>query len=63
MIDKAIVDSRTALKSNPDSEPARETLLDALQRKISVLQTTVALMNEMRKGDAAAAARIVGGKS
>lgn len=63
LIDRAIVDSRTALQSNPDSEPARETLLDALQRKIGVLQTTVALMNEMRKGDAAAAARIVGGKS
>jgi hypothetical protein len=63
VIDSAFVDSRAALKTNPTSEPARETLLDALQRKIGVLQTTVALMNEMRKGDARGTARIIGGKS
>jgi hypothetical protein len=63
VIDHAIVESRAALVTDPESAPARDSLLDALRRKIGVLQTTVALMNEMRKGDAAGAARVVGGKS
>ena len=63
VIDQAIVESRAALATDPQSEPAREGLIDSLRRKIGVLQTTVALMNEMRKGDAAGAARIVGGRS
>jgi len=63
VIDRAIADSRLALQNDPASEPARETLLDALQRKIGVLQTTVGLVNEMGKGSAAGAARVIGGKS
>jgi hypothetical protein len=63
VIDRAIADSRQALERDPASEPARETLLDALQRKIGVLQTTVALVGEMGKGNAAGAARVIGGKS
>jgi anti-sigma factor RsiW len=55
-IDTAIAESRTALDQNPTSEPARESLFDALRRKVGVLQATVTLMNEMRKGDQAAAA-------
>jgi hypothetical protein len=62
VIDRAIADSRTALRTDPQNEPARETLIDALKRKVGVLQTTVSLMNEMRKGDAAGAARVAGGK-
>jgi len=50
-IDSAIAESRAALVSNPDSEPARDSLFDALRRKLAVLQTTVSLINGMRLGD------------
>ena len=40
---------------------ARTSLFDALQRKISLLQDTIVLMNEMRKGNAAGAAQVVEG--
>jgi hypothetical protein len=55
-IDQAIADSRGALTQEPGSEPARESLFEALRRKVVVLQATVTLMNEMRKGDQAGAA-------
>ena len=55
-IDVAIAESRTALTQDPGSEPARESLFDALHRKMVVLQATVNLMNEMRKGNQAGAA-------
>jgi tetratricopeptide (TPR) repeat protein len=58
VIDKAIDDSRTALRSQPDSQLAQESLFDAFRRKVSLLQDTIALMNEMRKGNQAGAARI-----
>jgi anti-sigma factor RsiW len=51
VIDDAIAESRAALASNPQSAPARDSLFDALKRKIDVLQTTVSLINEMRSGD------------
>jgi CHASE3 domain sensor protein len=60
-IDQAIAQSRTALVEQPSSEPARTSLFEALRRKISVLQTTVALMNQMRLGDADGAARLAAG--
>ena len=50
-INTAIEESREALKQNPGSEPARESLFEALRRKVGVLQATVNLMNEMRKGN------------
>ena len=62
-IDKYIAESRAALANEPQSEPARDSLFDALRRKVSVLQDTVALMGAMQRGDQAAAAKIVGGKS
>ena len=65
-IDLAIAESRAALASNPQSEPARDSLFDALRRKITVLQTTVSLINEMRSGDpegAQRAAETLGKKS
>jgi hypothetical protein len=65
-IDLAISESRAALASNPQSEPARTSLFDALRRKITVLQTTVSLINEMRAGDpegAQRAAETLGKKS
>jgi hypothetical protein len=58
-IDQAITESRTALTQNPGSEPARESLFEALRRKMVVLQATVSLMNEMRKGNQAGAAEAV----
>ena len=56
-IDQAISESRTALAQNPGSEPVRESLFELLRRKVVVLQATVTLMNEMRKGDPAGAAQ------
>jgi anti-sigma factor RsiW len=61
VIDQAISESRSALRSEPQSAPARDSLFDALRRKVGLLQDTIALMNEMRKGNSAAAAQIVDG--
>jgi hypothetical protein len=63
LIDGAIDESRAALQSQPGSRAAQESLFDAFRRKVALLQDTIALMNEMRKGDEAATARIVGGLS
>jgi anti-sigma factor RsiW len=61
VIDKAIDESRTALKAQPTNQLAQESLFEAFRRKVSLLQDTIALMNEMRKGNQAGAARIVEG--
>jgi hypothetical protein len=61
VIDQAIAESRAALRSEPQSAPARDSLFDALKRKVVLLQDTVVLMNEMRKGNSAGAAQIVEG--
>jgi hypothetical protein len=61
VIDQAISESRAALHVQPDSEPAQQSLLDSFKSKIALLQDTVALINEMRKGNEAGAARIVSG--
>jgi hypothetical protein len=45
----------------PDSEPAQQSLLESFKTKVALLQDTVALINEMRKGNEAGAARIVSG--
>lgn len=63
VIDQAIRDSRSALKTQPTSEVAQGSLFEALQRKVSLLEDTIALINVMRKGDQAATARIVQGVS
>jgi predicted anti-sigma-YlaC factor YlaD len=63
VIDTAIGQSREALTKEPTSEVAQESLFDALRSKVSLLQDTVALINEMRKGNQAGAARIVSGMS
>jgi predicted anti-sigma-YlaC factor YlaD len=44
-IDRAIDDSRTALKSDPGSFVAQTSLLEALRMKVALLQETVSLMN------------------
>jgi hypothetical protein len=63
VIDAAIAESRAALRAEPQSAAARDSLFDALKRKVALLQDTIALMNEMRKGNAAGAAQIIGGAS
>jgi predicted anti-sigma-YlaC factor YlaD len=44
-IDRAINDSRAALKAEPDSFIAQTSLLEALRTKVALLQETVSLMN------------------
>jgi Putative zinc-finger len=61
LIDQAIAESRAALKTEPQSTIARDSLFNALRRKVALLQDAVALMNEMRKGDAAGAAQVIDG--
>ena len=61
VIDQAIDESRAAVRSEPTSEPARDSLLENFATKIVLLQDTVALINEMRKGNDAGAAEIVSG--
>ena len=59
IIDQAIADNRVAVKAEPASVAARETLFEALRQKVSLLQDTIAVINEMRKGNNAAAAQLV----
>ena len=61
IIDQAIGDSRNALRSQPTSQLAQESLFDALRRKVTLLEDTIALINEMRKGNQAGAARVISG--
>ena len=63
VINQAISESRTALVDDPTSGPARESLVDALRRKMDVLTASVSLINQMRQGDQVAAARATGRKS
>ena len=57
VIDQAISESRAALKSQPASTNAQDGLFDALRTKVALLQQTVELINEMRKGNQAEAGR------
>ena len=61
VIDQAISESRAAVHSQPASEPAQQSLIEGFKTKIGLLQDTVALINEMRKGNEAGAARIASG--
>ena len=61
VIDQAISESRAAVRSEPASEPAQQSLIEGFKTKIGLLQDTVALINEMRKGNEAGAARIASG--
>jgi anti-sigma factor RsiW len=53
VVDQAISESRAALKAQPSSEPAQASLLESFRAKIDLLQDTVALVNEMRRGPVA----------
>jgi anti-sigma factor RsiW len=50
LIENAIGESRTAIASEPRSAAAQESLLQALRSKVSLLQNTILLINEIRKG-------------
>ncbi len=57
VIGQAISESRVALKSQPTNTNAQDGLFDALRTKVALLQQTVELINEMRKGNQAEAGR------
>lgn len=57
--DMAIADSSAAVHAEPTSVAAREALFDALRQKVSLLQDTISLINEMRKGNNAGAAQVL----
>jgi anti-sigma factor RsiW len=57
VIDQAISESRAALKTQPTNTNAQDGLFDALRTKVALLQQTVELINEMRKGNQAEAGR------
>jgi hypothetical protein len=50
LIEQAIGESRAAALEDPDNESARESLLGALKTKLNLLQNTILLINEVRKG-------------
>jgi anti-sigma factor RsiW len=61
ILDQAIAESSDAVRKEPQNVAARNSLFDALQRKISLLQDTITLLNEMRQGNAAGVAQVVEG--
>ena len=61
VIDQAISESRAAVRAQPASQPAQDSLIESFKAKLTLLQDTVALINEMRKGNEAGAARIGSG--
>jgi anti-sigma factor RsiW len=61
VIDQAIGESRAALDAQPASADAQESLFDAMRSKVALLQQTVELINEMRKGNQAEAGRLIRG--
>jgi len=63
VIDQAITESREAIKTQPNNQLAQTSLFEALRQKVALLEETVALINVMRKGDQAGAAKILGGLS
>ena len=61
VIDQAIGESRAALQTQPTSADVQESLFDAMRSKVALLQQTVELINEMRKGNSAEAGRLIQG--
>lgn len=61
VIDQAIGESRAALQTQPTSAAVQEGLFDAMRSKVALLQQTVELINEMRKGNQAEAGRLIQG--
>jgi anti-sigma factor RsiW len=61
-VDKFIAESRAALVSEPQNDPARDSLFAALRKKVEILQETVALMGAMQRGDRETTAKMMDGK-
>lgn len=61
VIDQAIGESRAALKTEPASASVQDGLFEAMRAKVALLQQTVELINEMRKGNQAEAGRLIQG--
>ena len=59
LIEQTIDESRNAMATNPDSSVAQESLLEAFRRKVSLLQNTILLINEVRKGEGANALDLI----
>lgn len=59
VVDQAIDESRAALRTQPASATAQEGLFEAMRAKVALLQQTVELINEMRKGNQAEAGRLM----
>ena len=59
MIDQAIGESRSALRSQPSSTNAQDSLFEAMRNKVALLQQTVELINEVRKGNSVEAGRLM----
>jgi anti-sigma factor RsiW len=59
VVDQAIDESRAALKTQPASSRAQDGLFEAMRTKVALLQQTVELINEMRKGNQAEAGRLM----
>jgi hypothetical protein len=51
LIERAISESRNAIATEPESAVAQQSLLEALRLKVSLLQNTILLINEVRKGE------------
>ena len=60
IVDRAIGDAREAVGTDPEDDELRAGLLDAFRSKLELLEQMVLLINEMRQGDQAGAAEIVG---
>jgi anti-sigma factor RsiW len=61
VINQAIDESRAAVRAEPASQQAQHSLIENVKTKLALLQDTVALINQLRAGNDAAAARIVSG--
>ena len=61
VLDEAIVESRTAMKTDPQSVVARESLFEAMRKKATLLQNTISLVSEISRGSQAGASRLAGG--
>ena len=61
VINQAIDESRAAVRAEPASQQAQHSLIENFKTKLALLQDTVALINAMRAGNDAAAARVVSG--
>ncbi|MDQ3070163.1 MAG: zf-HC2 domain-containing protein [Acidobacteriota bacterium] len=60
VLNEAISESRAAVRTQPQSVVARESLFEALRKKVSLLQDTISLVGEISRGNPAGASRLSG---